>query len=143
MRPESMVVQETGARWPAWLGELADAARHVAVITQRPAESLAAFEQRAAERVATQASRRPPLTATLVCNRRQGKDALAVRRSLLVSLLGMMQAAGSGHVVLAGDDDERLANLAREFEATSWSASVRFRALDPVEQVSTVVRRVA
>ena len=135
MRPESMVIMESESRWPTWLGDPADASRHMAMVMQRPYESLSAFKRRAAARIDRVQGNIPPLTATLVCNRRSGKDSLASRRTLLANLLTMMQNAGSGHVVLVGDGDHttqrKLMRIVGELNAGTADdsgVSLRFRA---------------
>ena len=135
MRPESMVIMESESRWPTWLGDHADPSRHTAMVMQRPYESLACFKRRAAARIEWVQANAPPLTATLVCNRRSGRDSLASRRALLTNLLAMMRSVGSGHGVLVGDGEHtlqrKLMRLVGELNAGSSddsTVSLRFRA---------------
>jgi hypothetical protein len=140
MTIDSLVVLESEARWPTWLGEAAEAAGHTAVVAQRKTETLAAFKRRATRRMRSLQGRATPQTGLLVCNCEAGAGQFESRRSLLQALLSMMQRADRGHVVLVADGDyalrRRLAWLASELNtslAPDSFVAVRFRALPRAE----------
>jgi hypothetical protein len=123
-----MVVLESNTRWPAWLEEPTSA-----LVAQRPGESPSAFESRAARFISQGPA---PITATVVTSPALTPDHLSLRRVVVKSLLGMMQAAGRGHVVLVADGDHAacravarlLQSLHREIGADS-NVSLRLRTL--------------
>jgi hypothetical protein len=140
MTVDSLVVLESRSRWPTWLGEAAEAAGHTAVVAQRQTETLAAFKRRATRRMRSLQGRATPQTALLVCNCEAHAERFESRRSLLQTLLCMMQRADQGHVVLVADGNyalrRRLASLASELNnklAPDSFVAVRFRALPRAE----------
>jgi len=139
MHADSMVILESGSRWPSWLGEAAEAARHTSVVAQKPGETPAAFRRRAGRRIR---ALRHPLTATLVCGPESCAARSTLRRTLAQALIDTMTELGRGHVVLVADGghgtQRQVVDLARDLSQQldpRAMVSVRFRAL-PREQVA-------
>ena len=144
MGATTVVILESGSRWPTWLGEDPAATRDVAVVAQRAGESLKSFKRRATRRVRSFETSAAPLTGVLVCSMGVSTEAFAFRHAVMQKLLGMMQAAQRGHVVLVADGDyaqqRRLAWLAaglnEQLDETSM-VSLRFRTMPRPERRSS------
>jgi hypothetical protein len=144
MGATTVVILESGSRWPTWLGEDPAATRDVAVIAQRAGETLKSFKRRATRRIRSFDSKTAPLTGVLVCSGGVSTEAFAFRHAIMQKLMGMMQAAQRGHVVLVADGDyaqqRRLAWLAaglNEQLDESSLVSLRFRTMPRLEPCSS------
>ncbi len=146
MGATTVVILESGSRWPTWLGEDPAATKDVAVIAQRAGESLKSFKRRATRRIRSFETNAAPLTGVLVCSGGVSTEAFALRHAVMQKLLGMMQAAQRGHVVLVADGDyaqqRRLAWLAaglnEQLDDTSM-VSLRFRTMPRPERSSSAL----
>ena len=144
MGATTVVILESGSRWPAWLGEDPADTKDLAVVAQRAGESLKSFKRRAARRIRSFEASAAPLTGVLVCSGGVSTEAFAFRHAIMQKLLGLMQAAQRGHVVLVADGDyaqqRRLAWLAaglnEQLDETSM-VSLRFRTMPRPERASS------
>ena len=133
MPSPSLVVLESNTRWPAWLEPHSHA-----LVSQRPGESPCAFESRAARFIEQSPV---PLTATVVTGSAATPEHLSLRRAVLRSLLGRMQQAGRGHLVLVADGDHaslralaRLAETLHREIGVDSNVSLRLRTLPRVSE---------
>jgi hypothetical protein len=131
MALETLVIVETGGRWPEWL-DSEDA--ELLCLFQEPRESVSELHGRA-ERFLRELSL-PARSAVLVSG--EGGDELAseTRRCLLVALVDHLELGGGGKLVLIADGDyvtrRSLTALAFELSAfleeTDSPVSCRLRA---------------
>lgn len=98
---QSMVLMESGSRWPQWVDR--QASGQVAMVVEHSGEPIHEFSRRIAERL-THAGN-VPLTVTLVCNAQGGVERNRFREVVLRSVLCRLLDAGRGHVVLVADGD--------------------------------------
>ena len=144
----TMVIMESGSRWPAWLDQWGPSATSLELVSQRPGEAARQFAERAANRLLELGE--APLTSVLVCNAHAGTERMALRTALLHGLVGQAQAAGRGHVVIAADGDYaqrcdlvRLAARLNDEIENEIGVAVRFRAMARDRRDSVPFRHVA
>jgi hypothetical protein len=129
----TMIIMESGSRWPTWLGRDGSSIAAIELVSQRPGETSRLFAQRAVHRLLELDA--APLMSILVCNPDSGAERMTWRDALLRALVSRAKTAGCGQVVLAADGDYgqrcellRLAARLNEEVEDDDGVAVRFRA---------------
>lgn len=101
-----VVVLESGAGWPPWIGEYQAVAPNSVVIAQAPEESAEAFGARALGRLQEVTSGRAKLRVAIVASSPSpSKEQLEQRYAICRTLVHAMADSPRADLVLAGDGD--------------------------------------